>query len=119
MGILFQVHNQLGPGLLEKHYQRAIAIELEDRRINFEMEKLVTLKYMDKSIGRYFVDFVIDNKVVIKVKATRQFGQQAFKQAYSYLRELNLPLAIVINFHDNILRYKRIVNPRFRDKILE
>lgn len=116
MNVLFGVHNELGPGLLEKHYQRGIEAEFQERKICFEKEKLVRLQYKGKSVGRFFVDFVVSNKVVLEVKATRLFGQASFKQAYSYLRQLDLPLAIIVNFHSKKLRYKRVVNPEFEYK---
>ena len=118
MNVLYTVHNKLGSGLLEKHYQRAIEIELDYRKLNFEREKLVRLLYQEVSIGKYFLDFVIDQKIVLEIKSTPIFEQKSMNQAYSYLRQLSLPLAIVANFHSANLRYKRIVNPEFKDKDL-
>ena len=113
MGILYAVQNKLGSGLLEKHYQKAIEIELINKKIGYEKEKYVRLEYEGELIGKYFVDFVVDSKIVVEVKATRDYSRLAYKQAYSYLRQLQLPLAIVVNFHGDKLRSKRIVNPDF------
>lgn len=111
MEVMFKVHNKLGSGLLEKHYQRAIAVELDAKKMSYIREKKVDLVYDQVPIGKYYLDFVIKNKVVLEVKATRLYGEGAFKQAYSYLKQINLPLAIVVNFHSNKLLYKRIINP--------
>jgi len=113
MDVLFGVQNRLGSGLLEKYYQRAIELELTKREIDFEREKLVRLEYEGTSIGRYFVDFVIDEKLVLEIKATKDFKILAYKQAYSYLRQLKLPLALVVNFHGEKLKSRRIINPDF------
>jgi GxxExxY protein len=119
MSALFEVHNSLGSTLLEKHYQRAFEQELTVRNIPYVREKFVDLVYKDKSIGKYFLDFVVDDKIVVEMKVSREFGQSAFKQAYSYLKQLGLPLAIVVNFHGQNLRYKRIVNPKYKGIQLE
>lgn len=118
MDILFTVHNKLGSGFLEKHYQKAIELELAHRKINYQREQLVRLEYDGQSIGKYFIDFVVDSKIVLEIKATRDFRVLAYKQAYSYLRQLKLPLAIVVNFHGEKLSFRRIVNPDFEDIIL-
>lgn len=119
MSVLFDVQNQLGSTLLEKHYQRALAIEFEKRNIQFEREKLVRLEYKGKLVGKYYLDFVIEDKIVLEIKATRVFKNIAFQQAYSYLRQLGLSLAIVANFHSPKVQYKRIVNPDFKNVVLD
>lgn len=115
MEVLFTVHNRLGSGLLEKHYQRAIALEFDKKNIPYKKEQMVNLVYDDVQIGKYYLDFVVEDKVILEIKATRLYGQGAFKQAYSYLRQLDVPLAIVVNFHSHRLKYKRIINPNRKD----
>jgi GxxExxY protein len=113
LGILFKVHNKLGAGLLEKHYSKAIEIELKSEGLKFNKEQMVNLEYEKNNIGKFFIDFVIEGQLVLELKATRIFKESAFKQAYSYLKQLELPLAIVCNFHSDRLRYKRIINPHY------
>jgi GxxExxY protein len=114
MGVLYKIHNKLGTGLLEKHYSKAIEIELIDQKIPFTKEQMIQLEYNGKNIGKFFVDYVINDQIVIEIKATRLFNESSFRQAYSYLRQLNLPLAIVCNFHGDNLRYKRIINSHYQ-----
>lgn len=97
MGILFRVHNELGPSLLEKYYQRAIEKEFEINKIKFRKEFPVELRYQNKSIGRYFLDFIIEDLIILEVKAQQFYSPKFFKQALSYLKQTNLPLAIVAN----------------------
>lgn len=115
MGILFRVHNELGPSLLEKYYQRAIEKEFEINKIKFRKEFPVELRYQNKSIGRYFLDFIIEDLIILEVKAQQFYSPKFFKQALSYLKQTNLPLAIVANFRRTKIRYKRIINPHFKN----
>lgn len=113
MGVLFSVHNELGPTMLEKHYQRAIAKEFEKQNISFMKEVPVTLSYKGDSIGKYFLDFIVEGKVILETKAQRSYNPKFFKQVLAYLRQTNLPLAILANFRNPKLEYRRIINSTF------
>lgn len=115
MGILFKVHQELGPHLLEKYYQRAIEQELKNQGLKFSREVPVKISYGNKSIGRYLLDFVIENKVILEIKAQSEYSSRFFRQALAYLRQTNLPLAIIANFRKPSLEYKRVINPEFKD----
>ncbi len=114
MGILFKVQNELGPSLLEKYYQRAIEQELKTNKLTFKREVPVSLEYQGQNIGRYFLDFVIEDLIILEIKAQQYYNPKFFKQALSYLTQTNLPLAIIANFRGTKLRYKRIINPSFK-----
>ena len=114
MGILFKVQNELGPSLLEKYYQRAIEEELKINKLKFEKEIPVNLIYRNKKIGKYFLDFIIEDLLVVETKAREHYSPKFFKQALSYIRQTNKPLAIIVNFRGSKLRYKRIINPDFK-----
>ena len=114
MGILFRVQNELGQSLLEKYYQRAIEQELRTNKLTFKREIPVSLEYQSQNIGRYFLDFVIEDLVILEIKAQQNYSPKFFKQALSYLTQTNLPLAIIANFRGTRLRYKRIINPDFK-----
>jgi GxxExxY protein len=117
-GVLFSVHNELGPFLLEKYYQRAIEKELEDVRLSFKKEYPVNIEYRQKVIGRYFLDFVIENLIVVEVKAQKNIPPKFNNQVLAYLRQTELPLAIIANFRSDRLLTKRIVNPFFKEEDL-
>lgn len=114
MGILFKVQNELGPSLLEKYYQRAIEQELKKNKLTFKKELPVSLVYQSQNIGRYFLDFVIEDLIILEIKAQQNYSPKFFNQALSYLIQTNLPLAIIANFRGTRLRYKRIINPDFK-----
>lgn len=115
MGVLFKVHNELGSSLLEKYYQRAIEKELNTNNLSFKRETPVKLEYDGQSIGSYFLDFVVEDLLILEVKAQQHYSPKFFKQALSYLKQTNLPLAIIVNFRGTKIRYKRIINPNFKD----
>lgn len=115
MGILFRVHNELGPSLLEKYYQRAISEEFKRQKVSFKKELPVKIEYQRKDIGRYFLDFIVEDLVILEIKAERYYKPSFFKQALAYLNQTDLPLAIIANFRGDKLRYKRIINPKFKN----
>lgn len=114
MGILFKIHNKLGSNHPEKHYQKAIEMELKNEGINYKREKLVKVVYNQENIGKYFIDFVVDNKIVLEVKTIGFFRKKYLQQVLAYLSATNLKLAIIVNFRKNKLFYKRIINPKVK-----
>lgn len=114
MGMLFKIHNKLGSEYQEKYYQRAIEVEFKKQEIPLEKEKLVKLQYENQSIGRYFIDFVIDRKIALEVKTSEFFKRDHINQVLAYLNSTNLKLAILVNFHKDRLVYKRIINPKVK-----
>ncbi|MEX2028569.1 MAG: GxxExxY protein [Candidatus Curtissbacteria bacterium] len=115
MGILYEVHNKLGSSRQEKHYQRALELELVDCGLPFEREKKIVLDYKGKKIGDYFLDFVIDGKIVLELKAKDFYTSKDINQVISYLKTLNLHLGILVNFRSDRLKYRRVINPDLKD----
>lgn len=109
-GIAFNVHNTLGYGLKEKHYQRALAEAFRLASLEFKEQVPVILKYGNKIIGRYYLDFLVEGKIVLELKQGQYFAQTNIKQTVDYLKALNLSLALLVNFTDHGVRIKRIVN---------
>jgi len=116
VGMLYDIHNELGNKYQEKYYQRAIAIELENRKVKFQKELPVNLMYKGKKIGIYFFDFLIENKIILEVKAVDKFRISDFKQISAYLKSKDLKLGIIANFRTEKLVYKRVLNPDFKYK---
>jgi GxxExxY protein len=110
VGILFKVHNELGNKYQEKYYQRAIEIELKNQNIKFVKEIPVDLEYEKEKIGKYFLDFLIDDKVVLEIKTIPRLRPRDFKQVLAYLKSINLKLGIIANFHSEQLTFHRILN---------
>ncbi|HLD34433.1 MAG: hypothetical protein A2259_03750 [Candidatus Moranbacteria bacterium RIFOXYA2_FULL_43_15] len=111
VGILFKIHGELGNKYQEKYYQRAIAIELRRKNIEFEKELMVDLVYEGEKIGKYFIDFLIENKIVLEIKATDRFRISDFKQVEGYLKSKDIKLGILANFRTQRLTHTRVLNP--------
>ncbi len=112
VGILFKVHNELGSGYQEKYYSRAIEQEFVKEGIKFDKEVKVCLKYNGNAIGRYFIDFIIENKIVLEIKTTPRLGRKDFKQISTYLLSRGFKLGIIVNFQGYKLDYHRVLNPQ-------
>lgn len=114
--ILFKVHNKLGPLYQEKYYQRAVEKELQAEKIPFEREKSVFIEYNNQRIGKYSVDFVIDNKIVLEIKTLKYLHPKYVNQLLGYLNKLQIQLGIIANFKKDRLELKRLILP---DKYLK
>ena len=110
VGCAYDVFNELGFGHHEKYYQKAYAIALQSKKINFKEQVYYSLKFKEKLIGKQFFDFLIDEKIIIELKKDSRFSKNHIDQVLEYLRTANLKLALLINFTRNGVIYKRIIN---------
>jgi GxxExxY protein len=115
-GILFKVHNKLGPLYQEKYYQRAIEKELTAAGIPFEKEKSIPIGYENNNVGRYSLDFVVDNRIVLEIKTLKYLHPKYVNQVLGYLNALQIQLGIIANFKKDKLELKRLILP---DKYLK
>ena len=111
IGAAIEVHRVLGPGLLESVYEKALAIELGDRELRFVRQPIVPLFYKGQPIGEGRLDFLIENELVVELKAIEAILGLHEAQVISYLKTTGFPLALLINFNVPILRdgIRRIV----------
>ncbi len=111
IGAAMAVHSELGHGFLEKVYQEALAIELSLRDIKFEREKKLNLMYKGHSlVAPYYADFVIDNKIIVELKALDSISPSHIAQTLNYLRATRLKLGLIVNFGTTSLQYERVIN---------
>jgi GxxExxY protein len=105
------VHKELGPGLLESVYPRAVAMELEDRGISFEMEKPLRVNYRGQLLCHQRLDMFIDGRLVLELKSVEVLHPIHVAQVVSYLRLTKARLGLLINFNVPILKQgiRRIV----------
>lgn len=114
VGILFDVYNQLGGDYHERYYQAATVKVLKKEKVPFRKEALVDIVFGNESIGKHFIDFVIDDKIAIDLKKGNRFRMGDIKQMLMYLTSANLKLGILAYFGSKGVRIKRIVNNRYR-----
>lgn len=110
VGAAFDVGAELGPGHKESYYQKAVAVAFEKRKLHFREQVMVDLKFDGVAVGRQFLDFLVEDRVVVELKRGENFPAINIKQIYSYLRVTGLQLGILLNFTSKGVKYKRIVN---------
>lgn len=115
VGVCFKVHSELGNKYQEKHYQRAVELELAENKIKFDKELKIDLKYKGQKIGRYFLDFLVEDKIVLELKVQKDLFLRDIKQVLGYLKSNDLKLGILVNFGKENLTFKRIINNEIRE----
>jgi GxxExxY protein len=106
---LYEVQKNLGGGYQEKYYQKALVREFSLKKINCKGQLPIELKYKNESLGRYFLDFLIENKIILEIKSDCKFYSRDIKQVLAYLKAKNLELGILACFGKRGLIYKRIL----------
>ena len=111
IGASFDVHSFLGNGFQEVIYQRALAWEMQQRGLAFEMEIEQNIYYKDlpQPIGTRRADFVVEGKVLVELKARIQLEDVHLAQALNYLKAYKLEVGLLINFGSKSLTLKRLV----------
>ncbi len=110
IGILFEVYREVGSGHKEKYYQNCVAIGLRGRRYNFQEQVFIPLVYKNEPAGRLYLDFLVEDKIVLEIKKDEKFSRKHIEQVYAYLKAKNLKLGIIANFTKAGVKYKRILN---------
>lgn len=114
IGACMEVHTILGSGFQEVMYQRALSIELKMRQIEHTREHEMEVFYKDHRIGERRVDFFVDGKVMVELKAVSQLTDDHLAQGLNYLEAYNLEIGLLINFGSRSLQYKRLLNKKFK-----
>lgn len=109
-GIFFNVHNELGFYCKESQYCDAIEKLLKEKNINYKREYFIKTDNELLKNNSNRVDFLIDDKIIIEVKAKNFIGREEYYQTQRYLHLMNLKLGIIVNFHQKHLLPKRIIN---------
>jgi GxxExxY protein len=113
-GAAIEVHRVLGPGYLEVVYQKALMHELALRGINAKRELQLSITYKGAEVGYYVADFVVENKIIIEVKAITKLINAHKAQAINYLTATGFDLALLINFGEASLVSERIIRKTYR-----
>lgn len=105
----YNVHNTLGCGLLEKIYENSLAWELELRGRKVSLQKEYKVVYRKKEVGIYYADLVVDNKVIVEVKAVENIDDIHRAQLLNYLKVSGLRIGLIMNFAKPKLKYERFI----------
>lgn len=104
IGAAIEVHRHLGPGLLESVYEQAFCVELNLLGINFRRQASVELSYKGHHVGQGRLDLLVENKLVVELKAVEKLTDVHKAQVLSYLRTTGYHLGLLINFNVRVLR---------------
>jgi len=94
----YQVYNTLGYGFLEKVYENAILIELKSMGINVEKQKQIKVYYKEQQVGEYYADLIIENIVIVELKAAESLCEEHEFQLINYLKETDIEVGLLLNF---------------------
>jgi GxxExxY protein len=112
IGAAMKVHSTLGNGFQEVIYQRALAIEMADQSLSFQRELEMEIYYDAQEIGTRRVDFLVEEKVMVELKALTTLEDVHLAQAINYLEAYGLEVGLLINFGAKSLEYRRVVNSK-------
>ncbi len=110
IGACMEVHKELGKGFSEIIYGDALEIEFTKRKINYLREKKFKITYKGIVLPHYYIsDFVINDKIILEIKAISELTNSHIKQTLNYLASSKLKLGLLVNFGEDSLNYKRII----------
>ena len=110
----FAVANGLGPGFLEKVYENALAHELRKSRLAVHQQAPIAVTYDGVVVGDYIADLLVEQSVIIEVKAVKALEDVHFAQCLNYLKATDLPICLLINFATPKVQVKRLVGASFK-----
>ena len=114
IGAAMEVHKELGNGFQELIYQRSLAEEFWQRDIKFKREPTMKVYYKGKEVGERRVDFLVEDKISVELKAIIKLDEVHMAQAINYLEAYNLEIGLLINFGARSLEFKRFENKKFK-----
>ncbi|MGA7916617.1 MAG: GxxExxY protein [Candidatus Acidiferrales bacterium] len=105
----FAVHNTLGAGFLERVYSNALALELETHGLKCAQNEPLQIKYRGTIVGDYIADMIVENRVILELKACASLDPSHSAQLMNYLRATNIRVGLLLNFGRPKLEYRRFV----------
>jgi GxxExxY protein len=114
-GCAMRVHNVLGNGFQEVIYQRCLAIEMRAIDLNFGREVDQVIYYCGTQVGTRRADFVVENKVIVELKAVINLEDVHLAQAKNYVVAYDFPIGLLINFGATSLQIKKVFNPKYNN----
>jgi GxxExxY protein len=110
IGCAMSVHRELGSGFPEIIYQRGLAVEMKQAKLAFQGEIHLPVFYKDTNIGSRRADFLVEGQVLVELKALGELADSNFSQVVNYLKAYRLEVALLINFGEPSLRYRRFLH---------
>ena len=114
IGCAMEVHKHLGNGFQEVIYQRALSIEFDNQGIQYSREHEMQIQYNEQDIGTRRVDFFVENKIMVEIKAIIDLEDVHLAQAMNYVEAYDLEIGLLINFGAKSLQHKRVHNNKIK-----
>lgn len=108
--LAIKIHKKLGPGFVEKVYEKALSYELRKEGMKHVKQKLIDIEYEGVPLGGQRVDFLIEDKIIVELKAVSELNDIHYAQMISYLKTANKRVGLLLNFAKPKLEIKRIMN---------
>ena len=109
VGLAMEVHNELGPGFLEKVYENALMVRFNESGIKALQQFPISVLFHGQIVGEYFADLLVENSIIIELKAQDRIADIHKAQTLNYLKATGYRLALLINFGKHRLEYERLV----------
>jgi GxxExxY protein len=110
----YNVYNTLGYGFLEKVYENAMIIELKKAGLKFEKQKSIEVYYDAENIGLYYADIIVENKVIIELKAAEAIAQEHEIQLVNYLKATDIEVGLLLNFGKEVEYKRKVLSNEFK-----
>ena len=108
-GAIFEVNKILGPGFLEKVYENALLIEINNRGLQADKQVPIKVAYKENLVGEYFADILVENRVIIVIKTVEKLTNTHEAQLLNYLKATGIKVGILVNFKRRRAEIKRMV----------
>jgi len=110
IGAAIKVHKELGPGFLESIYEEALKVELSKNELDFASQMEVQIEYLGVPVGLHRLDLLVQNEVILELKAVKELADIHFAQLRSYLKATSIKVGLLLNFSKPTLEVRRVVN---------
>jgi GxxExxY protein len=110
IGAAIRVHKELGPGFLESIYEEALKVELSKNELDFASQMEIQIEYLEVPVGSHRLDLLVQNEVIVELKAVKELADIHFAQLRSYLKATGMKVGLLLNFSKPTLEVRRVVN---------
>lgn len=107
IGVCFDVHNELGVGFVEKVYENALRVALQEAGFHVEQQVAIVVRFRDVEVGEYFADLFVNGSVIIELKAVKRLQPEHQAQVINYLKASRIKKGLLVNFAASRLELKR------------
>jgi len=109
IGCAMEVHRELGYGFLEKVYENAMMVQLKKEGVEAKQQQGVSVQFAGETVGEYFADILIEDKIIVELKAVDSLIKPHFAQVLNYLKATNIKVGLLLNFGPQGLQHKRFI----------